>query len=194
MRHFSLLLCVCQPTPRDLIKKLAQLCNQHTQPSLPRNIPRVHHPTPTKTKPHHFLRFHPPPRNLLPSFQIQVGAPGSSGLQYHGPVDCAVKLVKAEGIGALFRGASVTAIRDTPSLGIYFASYEGFKERLMMPPRAAAESAGGGPSAGRWGLGLGEQASSFWAGGLAGALSWFVIYPFDVVKSIQQVRCCAVQM
>eukprot|EP00752_Nemacystus_decipiens_P002352 g2222.t1 len=117
--------------------------------------------------------------------QIQVGARGSSGLQYRGPVDCAMKLVKAEGIGALFRGASVTAIRDTPSMGIYFASYEGFKERLMMAP---ASVTGGAASAGRWGggMGLGEQASSFWAGGLAGALSWFVIYPLDVVKSIQQ--------
>lgn len=95
-----------------------------------------------------------------------------------------MKLVKAQGIGALFRGASVTAIRDTPSLGIYFASYEGLKERLMMAPASA-----GARSGGRWGgMGLGEQASAFWAGGVAGALSWFVIYPFDVVKSIQQVR------
>lgn len=91
-----------------------------------------------------------------------------------------MKLVKAQGIGALFRGASVTAIRDTPSLGLYFASYEGFKERLMMA-RGSRGTSGGG-------MGLGEQASSFWAGGLAGALSWFVIYPFDVVKSMQQVR------
>eukprot|EP00903_Cladosiphon_okamuranus_P016983 g15655.t1 len=117
--------------------------------------------------------------------QIQVGAPGSSGLQYQGPVDCAVKLVKAQGIGALFRGAGVTAIRDTPSMGLYFASYEGFKERLMMVPASGKAAQG---AAGRWGdgLGLGEQAASFWAGGLAGALSWFVIYPFDVVKSVQQ--------
>lgn len=99
-----------------------------------------------------------------------------------------MKLIKAQGIGALFRGAPVTAIRDTPSLGLYFASYEGLKERLMMPPAPA-----GSPSGGRWGgLGLGEQVSSFWAGGLAGALSWVVIYPFDVVKSIQQVRCFVV--
>ncbi|CAN0247480.1 unnamed protein product, partial [Ectocarpus sp. 4 AP-2014] len=101
--------------------------------------------------------------------QIQVGAPGSSNLKYRGPVDCAMKIFKTQGVRGLFRGAPATAIRDTPSMGLYFASYEGVKERLEN----------------RWGFG--EQASSFWAGGLAGALSWFVIYPFDVVKSVQQV-------
>ncbi|CAN0374266.1 unnamed protein product [Ectocarpus sp. 12 AP-2014] len=100
--------------------------------------------------------------------QIQVGAPGSSNLKYRGPVDCAMNIVKTQGVRGLFRGTPATAIRDTPSMGLYFASYEAVKERL--------ES--------RWGFG--EQASSFWAGGLAGALSWFVIYPFDVVKSVQQ--------
>ncbi|CAM9997847.1 unnamed protein product [Pylaiella littoralis] len=109
-----------------------------------------------------------PTDNIKIKLQIQVGPPGSSGLQYHGPIDCAMKLVKAQGVGSLFQGSCVTAIRDTPSLGLYFASYEGLKDRLER----------------RWGLG--EQASSFWAGGLAGAISWFVIYPLDVVKSVQQ--------
>lgn len=91
-----------------------------------------------------------------------------------------MNIFKTQGVRGLFRGAPATAIRDTPSMGLYFASYETVKERL--------ES--------RWGFG--EQASSFWAGGLAGALSWFVIYPFDVVKSVQQVggwvRCGDVGM
>lgn len=109
------------------------------------------------------------PPSPPPPTQIQVGAPGSNNLHYRGPVDCAMKLVKAQGVSSLFRGASVTALRDTPSIGLYFASYEGMKEHLER----------------RWGLG--QQASSFCAGGIAGASSWFVIYPLDVVKSIQQV-------
>ncbi|CAB1096937.1 unnamed protein product [Ectocarpus sp. CCAP 1310/34] len=100
--------------------------------------------------------------------QIQVGAPGSSNLKYRGPVDCAMSIFNTQGVRGLFRGSPATAIRDTPAMGLYFASYEAVKDRL--------ES--------RWGFG--EQASSFWAGGLAGALSWFVSYPFDVVKSVQQ--------
>ncbi|CAN0054488.1 unnamed protein product [Scytosiphon promiscuus] len=109
-----------------------------------------------------------PTDNIKIKLQIQVGAPGSDNLHYRGPVDCAMKLVQAQGVGSLFRGASVTALRDTPSIGLYFASYEGVKGFLER----------------RWGLG--QQVSSFCAGGLAGAASWFVIYPLDVVKSIQQ--------
>lgn len=64
----------------------------------------------------------------------------------------------------------MTVTRDTPSCGIYFAAYEATKECLAR----------------RWGLG--EQASAFGAGGFAGAVSWLVIYPLDVVKSVQMVR------
>lgn len=88
---------------------------------------------------------------------------------YKGPVDCAIKLVKTQGFHSLFRGSVATAIRDTPSHGLYFASYEWMKSSMERS----------------WGLGA--QSSSFWAGGFAGALSWAVTYPFDVVKSIQQV-------
>ncbi|CAN0515970.1 unnamed protein product, partial [Scytosiphon promiscuus] len=97
--------------------------------------------------------------------QVQVGAVGSRNLRYVGPVDCAFKLTKANGIGALFRGTPVTLYRDVPSMGIYFSSYEGVKGWLER----------------RWGLG--EHASSSGAGGFAGALSWVVVYPFDVVRS-----------
>lgn len=85
-------------------------------------------------------------------------------------MDCGLKIIRAQGVGALFRGTPATVLRDTPSLGVYFASYEFTKDWLK-----------------RRG-GFGEQVSSFGAGGLAGGLSWLVIYPLDVVKSVQQVR------
>ncbi|CAN0132809.1 unnamed protein product [Laminaria digitata] len=101
---------------------------------------------------------------------VRYGTVRYANLHFAGPVDCAFKLVKAHGIGALFRGTPVTLARDTPSMGLYFASYEGVKGWLER----------------RWGLG--EMASSCGAGGFAGALSWVVIYPLDVVKSVQMVR------
>eukprot|EP00928_Gymnodinium_smaydae_P003145 TRINITY_DN11124_c1_g1_i1.p1 TRINITY_DN11124_c1_g1~~TRINITY_DN11124_c1_g1_i1.p1 ORF type:complete len:309 (-),score=30.13 TRINITY_DN11124_c1_g1_i1:218-1075(-) len=58
------------------------------------------------------------------------------------------------------RGLLTTIVRETPSFGLYFASYE------------AATRA--------WGK---SQAVSFVAGGCAGALAWSVIYPIDVVKT-----------
>lgn len=82
-----------------------------------------------------------------------------------------MKLIKEQGLGSLYRGTPATLIRDTPSMGLYFASYEGIKGWMKT----------------QWGFS--KEASSCWAGGLAGALSWGVIYPFDVVKSIQQVLC-----
>lgn len=112
----------------------------------------------------------PPPLLRTQYFQVQVGARGSDALRFKGPIDCALKVVRAEGLKGLFRGANATVFRDTPAIGTYFAVYEGMKEYLER----------------RWRLG--EQASSFGAGGLAGAVSWLMIYPFDMVKSVQQVR------
>lgn len=78
--------------------------------------------------------------------------------------------MREHGVSGLFRGAPATIFRESPGCGIYFASYEVTKQWLEQ----------------RWGLG--EQASSFGAGGFAGGISWLLVYPFDVVKSVQQVR------
>lgn len=89
---------------------------------------------------------------------------------YSGPVDCAIKVLRVQGVGGLMQGSQATIMRETPAFGFYFASYECFKATFER----------------RWGFR--EQSSSFFAGGLAGGLSWLSIYPFDVVKSVQQVR------
>lgn len=109
----------------------------------------------------------PPPDPQRP--QVQVGALGSDALRYSGAIDCAAKVVRAEGLAGLFRGTTATVFRETPAFGLYFACYEGTKDWLER----------------RWCWG--QQASSFGAGGIAGTLSWVSIYPFDVVKSVQQV-------
>ena len=82
----------------------------------------------------------------------------------------AKKIVQSGGIKSLFRGSSMTLVRDGfGSLG-YFSTYEGVK-------RAAGSS---GPS----------KNSSFTvllAGGLAGVVNWIIALPFDVLKTrIQQ--------
>lgn len=101
--------------------------------------------------------------------QVQRGAIGSKRLLYRGPVDCATQIFRAHGARGLFQGGTTTVFRETPAFGLYFASYEWTKVQMER----------------QWGFGA--HASSFWAGGLAGALSWMSIYPFDVVKSVQQV-------
>ncbi|CAH2076202.1 unnamed protein product, partial [Iphiclides podalirius] len=68
-------------------------------------------------------------------------------------------VLRVGGLKALFRGLGVTIARDSPAFAVYFASYEAMTR--------------GNQSAAR----------VFVAGGLAGALSWVLLYPIDVVKS-----------
>ncbi|CAK1601179.1 unnamed protein product [Parnassius mnemosyne] len=68
-------------------------------------------------------------------------------------------ILKNGGFKALFRGLGITAARDSPAFAIYFTSYEAMTR--------------------------GDQSAMrvFTAGGVAGALSWVLLYPIDVVKS-----------
>lgn len=91
--------------------------------------------------------------------QLQSSASAS------GPLQCLYRIHKAEGLRkGVFRGFGTTLMREAPSYGVYFATYE-FLTRS--PPE-------GGPIS-TWRVLL--------AGGLAGTASWVVSYPIDVVKS-----------
>ncbi|XP_068632404.1 mitochondrial basic amino acids transporter-like [Battus philenor] len=68
-------------------------------------------------------------------------------------------IIKNGGFKALFRGLGITAARDSPAFAIYFTSYE-----IMTRGNQSALRV-------------------FTAGGIAGALSWILLYPIDVVKS-----------
>lgn len=68
-------------------------------------------------------------------------------------------VIKSGGIKALFRGLGVTVLRDAPAFAIYFSSYEALTRGDNSVWRV------------------------FTAGGIAGTLSWVLLYPIDVVKS-----------
>jgi hypothetical protein len=102
--------------------------------------------------------------------QLQTAAPGSPG--YRGPLAMAAALLRADGPAGLFRGTSITVLRDVPSFGAYFAVYHGGCAALGAPDSAAAPP--------------GVQLA---AGGIAGVVSWAVIYPLDVIKT----RCQAAE-
>lgn len=59
----------------------------------------------------------------------------------------------------LFRGQMITVVRDLPSYGVYFYSYEVFNSYYN---------------------------NCFIAGGFAGMATWGVTYPFDVLKTVWQ--------
>ena len=100
----------------------------------------------------------------------QQAARGSGGGCAPSVAATARAIVRARGVGGLFRGLAATVLRDTPSLGLYFAVYEGAKRAGV---RAAGSPAGGDAPAG----------VLLASGALAGALSWAFALPADVIKS-----------
>ncbi|KAK5129773.1 hypothetical protein LTR08_002839 [Meristemomyces frigidus] len=100
--------------------------------------------------------------------------PHGAGRLYAGPVDCIRQLARSPSIPrGLYRGTSVTFLREAQAYGCWFLSFE----YLM-----AAEL--------RRNPGLTRKEVPTWKiaayGGLAGEMLWISSYPFDVVKSKMQ--------
>lgn len=83
--------------------------------------------------------------------------------KYHGTWDCIRKVFKAQGTRGVFKGLGLTMMREAPSYGTYFATYEYLT---------------GGQNVTTWQILL--------AGGLAGSASWLIVYPVDVIKTRMQ--------
>jgi len=80
-------------------------------------------------------------------------------------------VIRTDGILGPFRGIGITLVRDAPSHAVYFAAYDATTTML--------QKSGGERN------GLSTLAS----GGFAGVISWFVVYPLDLIKSrIQSAR------
>ena len=99
--------------------------------------------------------------------------PHGAGRLYSGPVDCVRKLVAHQGVlGGLYRGTSVTLMREATAYGAWFTAFE-----WMMNSDARR-------------TGVDRKDVPGWKiamyGGLAGEFLWLASYPFDVVKSKMQ--------
>ncbi|XP_045412001.1 solute carrier family 25 member 45 isoform X6 [Lemur catta] len=93
---------------------------------------------------------------------------GGSSPRYRGPMHCAASIFQKEGPQGLFRGAWALTLRDTPTVGIYFVTYEVLC-RQCTPERQNPSSA-----------------TVLVAGGFAGITSWVAATPLDVIKSRMQ--------
>ncbi|KAG2586071.1 mitochondrial arginine transporter BAC2-like [Panicum virgatum] len=112
----------------------------------------------------------------LVKIRLQLEAAGHKHRRpgdHHGPVDMARDIFRREGLRGIYRGLTVTALRDAPAHGVYFWTYEYARERLHPGCRR-----GGGES----------LATMLVSGGLAGVASWVCCYPLDVVKSRLQAQ------
>jgi solute carrier family 25 carnitine/acylcarnitine transporter 20/29 len=96
---------------------------------------------------------------------------------FRGPFDALHKIVNGHGIRGLYRGFAVTAWREVPAFGLYFAAYDCIKESVsdLLCSRWNWDTA---PDSN-----VHLWAASSLGGGFSGALTWALIYPFDVVKT-----------
>ncbi|KAG6543888.1 hypothetical protein Mapa_014728 [Marchantia paleacea] len=85
-----------------------------------------------------------------------------------GPLDVVRGILRKEGFPGLYRGLTITVIRDAPSHAVYFGTYEYARECLHPGCRQNGDE---------------SLLTMLTAGGLAGAVSWIFCYPLDVVKS-----------
>ncbi|KAK9666164.1 hypothetical protein RND81_14G165600 [Saponaria officinalis] len=90
-----------------------------------------------------------------------------------GPVSLARSILKAEGARGLYRGLTITALRDAPAHGLYFWTYEYMRETLHPGCRKNGRE---------------TLTTMLVAGGLAGVASWVSCYPLDVVKTRLQAQ------
>ena len=97
-----------------------------------------------------------------------VGVPKSSRKKFKGPLSVLQHLFKTEGFRGTFRGFWITLTRDTPSYGGYFFFYAYLCELLTPSGKSVREL---------------STIRLLLAGGIAGSLSWTMIYPLDVLKS-----------
>jgi solute carrier family 25 carnitine/acylcarnitine transporter 20/29 len=85
---------------------------------------------------------------------------------------CIRTIYRAEGIRGFYKGFTATVSRECPSFGPYFLSYRQTKEFCKQLEGTETPS----------------TASILFSGGVAGAVSWGCIYPFDVIKTNLQIN------
>ncbi|XP_015433086.1 PREDICTED: mitochondrial basic amino acids transporter-like [Dufourea novaeangliae] len=93
--------------------------------------------------------------------RIQLQANSTS--RFTGPLQCLAHTYKHEGYRGMFKGLGITLLREAPSFGVYFFTYEAITKTSETEPVSTP-----------WML---------LAGGVAGTASWALTYPIDVIKS-----------
>ena len=90
-----------------------------------------------------------------------------------GPMSVIKSIWKTEGLRGIYRGLTITALRDAPAHGVYFWTYEYMREQLHPGCRKSGQE---------------SLTTMLMAGGLAGVASWVCCYPLDVVKTRLQAQ------
>ncbi|XP_069064426.1 mitochondrial basic amino acids transporter isoform X1 [Pleurodeles waltl] len=99
--------------------------------------------------------------------QLQgTGEYKSKSKNYKNSLDCLVKIHRKEGLRGVNRGMVTTFLRETPSFGFYFLTYDCLTRYLSCEPND-----------------IYIIPKLLLAGGMSGIVSWLSTYPIDVIKS-----------
>ncbi|KAL3511797.1 hypothetical protein ACH5RR_024514 [Cinchona calisaya] len=109
--------------------------------------------------------------------QLQRNVTGNKYSSIHrGPLDVARSIFQNEGLRGMYRGLTITVLRDAPAHGFYFWTYEYMREKLHPGCRKKGQE---------------SFRTMLIAGGLAGVASWISCYPLDVIKTRLQAESSA---
>ncbi|GKV27017.1 hypothetical protein SLEP1_g36226 [Rubroshorea leprosula] len=92
---------------------------------------------------------------------------------HRGPISVAKSIWRTEGLRGIYRGFTITVLRDAPAHGFYFWTYEYAREKLHPGCRKMGDE---------------SLRTMLVAGGLGGVASWISCYPLDVVKTRLQAQ------
>lgn len=93
-------------------------------------------------------------------------AGAKSASRYTGPWSCMVHVTRNHGLQGNMQGFWLTGLRDGPGFAMYIVSYEYLCNLCKAPGQVQA-----------------SIYHQFWAGGVAGTLSWWINMPVDILKS-----------
>lgn len=97
----------------------------------------------------------------LAKTRLQLRSTGQGNSQ--GPMQCLRNIYRQEGCRGVFKGLGITFLREGPSYGVYFVTYEMLTKTFTKQPISTLHM--------------------LLAGGFAGTASWVISYPIDVIKS-----------
>jgi len=107
------------------------------------------------------------------------------GNAFHQTTSTISQIYRAEGVAGFYKGLGATALRDIPSIGLYFFVYKQSRDLLhKMEQRTVSHAEPVGQAMHHHEP---SDLATMIAGGLAGTMSWAVVYPVDVIKTVTQV-------
>ena len=107
---------------------------------------------------------------MCPTEHIKTKMQLNSTGNYNNSFHAAREILATHGTAGLYRGFAATAIRQAPGFCVYFGTYERLKEKLLQQRKNDA-------------MRCNPLLASIFAGGIAGSLSWAIVYPVDLIKS-----------